>query len=281
MPRTINVKEIEKALLKLIKAASFALPPDVVQALRKALSQESSPGGKKIIKEILINAEVAKKEEVPLCQDTGLALVFLEVGQDVHITGGDLHKALQRTVAKAYKDNYLRRSVVADPFRRKNTGDNTPAIVQTTIVPGNKLKLTFLAKGAGSENCSALKMFKPTASPAELIEFVLATVRSAQANPCPPVSIGLGLGGNFEKAALLAKKALLRPLTRPHPQPFYRKLEKEILDKVNRTGIGPMGLGGKVTALAVHIEAAPCHIASLPAAINIQCHADRRSTAVL
>ncbi len=281
MTRTITTKQIENILLKLIKQAAFNLPKDVLSALKKSIKKEASKTGKDILQDIIKNVNIAAKENTALCQDTGLALIFLEIGQDVHITGSDLEKSLQRTVAKAYQENYLRSSVVNDPLQRKNTQDNTPAIIHTEIVPGSKLKITFMAKGGGSENCSTLKMLKPSDGLAGIENFVLDTIKNAQANPCPPIIIGLGLGGNFDHSAYLAKKALLRPLDKKHPKASYRKLEKDLLHKINKLGIGPMGLGGKVTALAVHIEAHPCHIASLPVAINIQCHANRSSSVTI
>jgi fumarate hydratase subunit alpha len=281
MVRNIPVKLIQKKLAELIKKAEYRLPEDTLTALDRAAEQERSLTGKNIFKEIRENAAIAARENLPLCQDTGLALILLEIGQDVHISGGNLAQALQRTVGRSYTKNYLRKSVVNDPLARKNTGDNTPAIIYTHIVPGSKIKMTFLPKGGGSENCSALKMLKPAQGLAGVEEFVLETVRAAGGNPCPPIIVGIGLGGNFDHAAYLAKKALLRPLGRKNTLPIYRKLEQGLLQKINTLNIGPMGLGGKVTALAVHIEPYPCHIASLPVAVNIQCHSNRMATVMI
>ncbi|MBU0580651.1 MAG: fumarate hydratase [Candidatus Margulisbacteria bacterium] len=281
MPRIINTKTIQDALSKLITQASFNMNIETTKALEKSLKKEKSKTGKKFIKEILTNIQIAKKEKNPLCQDTGLALVFLEIGQEVQILGGDLEKAIQNTIGTSYTNNYLRKSVVSDPLKRINTRDNTPAIIHTEILPGSKIKITFIPKGGGSENCSALKMLKPAAGLKGLEQFVLDTVQQAQANPCPPIIVGIGIGGNFDYAAYLAKKALLRPLGQKHSKPYYRQVEKNLLHKINKLGIGPMGLGGKITALAVHIAEYPCHIASFPVAINIQCHANRVSSAII
>jgi len=281
MTRTLNVSLIKKALTTLIANASTTLPQSTLNLIKKAYTEETSSTAKNILKEIIDNAAVAKKESLPLCQDTGLALVLLDIGQDVHITGGDLGTAVRSAVADAYKKNYLRKSVVKDPLDRKNTGTNTPAIIYTHIVPGSKVTMTFLPKGGGSENCSALKMLKPADGLADVEKFVLETVKNAGGNPCPPIIVGIGLGGNFDHAAYLAKRSLLRTPGKKHSAPIYRKLEQDLLTKINELNIGPMGLGGKTTALAVHIEAHPCHIASLPVAVNIQCHSNRSATAII
>ncbi len=281
MTRKISTTQIKKTLLRLITEASFELPRTTLAILKHALKNETDATARNILQEIVENAAIAKKERLPLCQDTGLALILLEIGQQVHITGGDLEAAIHAAVTEAYRKNYLRKSVVADPLNRKNTGTNTPAIIYTHIVPGSKLKMTFLPKGGGSENCSALKMFKPAQGLAGIEAFILETVKNAGGNPCPPIIVGIGIGGNFDLSAYLAKKALTRPLGSKHKNSYYKKMEHDLLTKINQLNIGPMGLGGNTTALAVHIEAHPCHIASLPVAINIQCHSNRSATAVI
>ncbi len=219
---------------------------------------------------------------MPLCQDTGSAVLFVDLGQDVLLTGGDFNQAVDEGVRQGYRQGYLRCSIVGDPLEeRANTKDNTPAIVHLRLVPGDKVKLVLAPKGGGSENMSAVRMLTPAEGMGGLIDFVRETVNKAGANPCPPVVVGVGLGGNFERAALLAKRALLRPLGKPHPKPFYAKLERVLLEEINKSGIGPQGFGGRFTALAVHLETAPCHIASLPAAVNMNCHASRKAETVL
>ncbi len=276
--RTIHAAQITEAVRKLCIDINYYLTEDVHCALKAAVDKEESPLGKEIIATIAENADFAKASDVPICQDTGLAVVFLEIGQDVHIDGGDINEAVDKGVAAGYIDGFLRKSSVADPvFDRKNTQDNTPAIIHTEIVPGDKLKITVAAKGAGSENMGALKMLKPSDGVEGIVNFAVETVRTAGSNPCPPIILGIGIGGTMEKCVYLAKKSLQRPLDDQNPDPRYAALEKEILDKVNKTGVGPQGLGGTVTALAVKIEHFPTHIASMPVAININCHASRHA----
>ena len=227
------------------------------------------------------NAEIAQTDNVPLCQDTGLAAMFIELGQDVHVVGGDFETAVQEGIRQGYKDGYLRKSMVEDPLRRKNTGDNTPGVISIRLVPGEKIKITILPKGGGSENMSAIKMLKPSDGEEGVKEFVVDTVKKAGGNPCPPIIVGVGIGGSFDKCAYLAKKALLREVGSMHADPYYASIEKELLERVNNTGIGPQGLGGRTTALAVHIEVHPCHIASLPVAVNTQCHSARHKEIVI
>lgn len=276
--RTIDVREITASVAKLATDANYYLSEDILVALEAGRTNEQSPLGREIFGQLVDNAGIARAENMPICQDTGMAVIFMEIGQDVHFVGGDLNTAVNAGVAKGYTEGYLRKSVVADPlFVRKNTGDNTPAVLHLTIVPGDKVKITLAPKGFGSENMSALKMFPPAAGVAGLKKFVVDTVSAAGSNPCPPIVIGIGVGGTMEKAALLAKKALTRPITVRNPDPEYAKLEGEILELVNKTGVGPQGLGGTVTALAVNIEHFPAHIAGTAAAININCHATRHA----
>lgn len=276
--RTIDVSQITAAVAKLAVDANYYLGDDILAALQAGCKNEQSPLGREVFGQLVNNAGIARTENMPICQDTGMAVIFMEVGQDVHFVGGDLCEAVNAGVAKGYTEGYLRKSVVIDPlFNRKNTGDNTPAVLHLTIVPGDKIKITLAPKGFGSENMSALKMFPPAAGVAGLKKFVVDTVSSAGSNPCPPIVIGIGVGGTMEKAALLAKKALTRPITVRNPHPEYAKLEGEILELVNKTGVGPQGLGGTITALAVNIEYFPAHIAGTAAAININCHATRHA----
>ncbi len=280
--RTINAAQITEAVKKLCVDINYYLTPDVRCALQEAVDKEESPLGKEIIATIGENADFAKASDVPICQDTGLSVIFLEIGQDVHIDGGDLNEAVNKGVAAGYIEGYLRKSAVADPvFDRKNTQDNTPAIIHTEIVPGDKLKITVAAKGAGSENMGALKMLKPSDGVEGIVHFAVETVRTAGSNPCPPIIVGVGIGGTMEKCVLLAKKSLQRPLDDHNPDPRYAALEQEILEKVNKTGVGPQGLGGTVTALAVKVEHFPTHIAQMPVAININCHASRHADVVI
>jgi len=239
------------------------------------LKKEESPLGKDILQQIVENAEIAAKEEVPICQDTGFAVIFVELGQEVRVVDGDFNEAINEGVRQGYTDGYLRKSIVEDPIRRKNTGDNTPAVIHFEIVPGDKVKIVVAPKGGGSENMSEVKMMKPADGVEGLKRFVVERVEKSGGNPCPPVVVGVGVGGTFEKCAFLAKKALLREVGSKHPDPYYAELEAELLEKINRSGVGPQGLGGRTTALAVHIEAHPCHIASYPAAVNLNCHAAR------
>ncbi|RQD73659.1 MAG: fumarate hydratase [Candidatus Syntrophonatronum acetioxidans] len=279
--RIIRVEDITSNVAQMCCEANLHLGQDVKDALVEALKREESPAGKEVLKQLLENAEIAKREKIPLCQDTGVTVVFLEMGREVMIEGGDPLEAVNQGVEKGYRECYLRKSMVGDPLKRKNTGTNTPAVIHWEIVPGDKLKITVAPKGGGSENMSALKVLKPAQGEKGVTDFVLETVRKAGANPCPPLIVGVGLGGTIEKAALLAKKALLRPIGQPNSDSYYAQLEKVILEKVNNLGIGPQGFGGRITALAVHIEYFATHIASLPVAINLNCHASRHVERVL
>lgn len=273
--REIEAKKITETVKDLCIKANYELPDDMINSLNEALKKERSQNGREVLRQLIANAGIAKKERYPICQDTGLAVIFIEVGQDVRITGGSLAEAVNEGVSRGYKEGFLRRSVSGDPFLRKNTGDNTPAIIHTEIVTGDKIKITLMAKGGGCENVSAFRMFKPTAGRKEVSEFVVDTVSKAGAGPCPPVIVAVGIGGNMEGSALLAKKALLREVGKFNSNKDTAIMEKEILKKINDLGIGPQGLGGTNTALAVHIETAPCHIASLPVTVNLDCHAHR------
>jgi fumarate hydratase subunit alpha len=278
--REINAKQITDAVSDLCMKANFDIPDDVMNVLKRAYKEEVSPQGKDVLKQIIDNDEIAHNEQVPMCQDTGLAVFFVELGQDVHITGGLLNDAINEGVRKGYKEGYLRKST-CHPFTRKNVGDNTPAIIHVEIVPGDKLKITMAAKGGGSENMSRVMMMKPSDGVEGIKKYIIDRVRESGSNPCPPIIVGVGIGGTFERSALIAKKALLRPLGTPNPDPELDKLEKELLTSINKLGIGPMGLGGRTTALAVHIIVEPCHIASLPLAVNIQCHSARHKEITL
>ncbi len=278
--REIHVDEIRDQVARICIEAAYNLNDDVLTAFDRALETETAPSAREIIGLLKENARIAKDEHIPICQDTGIAIFFVELGQDLRIKNGFIVEAINEGVRKGYKEGFLRKSVV-DPLTRKNTGDNTPAIVYTELVPGDKLKISFMPKGAGSENMSAIRMLRPTEGIEGIKNFVLECVRKAGANPCPPVVIGVGIGGDFEKAALIAKKSLLRAIGSPNPKLELASLEELLLKAVNKTGIGPEGLGGKVTAMAVHVESYPCHIASLPVAVNINCHAARHKTIIL
>lgn len=279
--RKIKAQEITQAVKNLCMEANYNLGEDVLRAFDRALAMEESPLGKEVLEQLKENARIAREERVPMCQDTGYAVVFVELGQEALIVDGTLEDAINEGVRQGYKEGYLRKSVLGDPIKRVNTGDNTPASIHLHQVPGDCLKLTFIAKGGGCENMSALKMLKPADGVEGIKAFVVETVREAGANPCPPVVVGVGIGGTFDMASLLAKKALLRPVGEPNPEPETAALEQEILERVNNLGIGPQGFGGRVTALAVHVEKYPCHIASLPVAVNLDCHAHRVKEAVL
>jgi fumarate hydratase subunit alpha len=272
--KTIEVSEVTSAVRQLCMDATTLLGEDVVSALEKSLVAEESTIGREILGRILENAKIAARERMPLCQDTGMAVVFVEIGQDVHLNGGSLNEAIHEGVRQGYRDGYLRKSVL-HPITRVNTGDNTPAVIHHEIVPGDGLKITMAPKGFGSENMSRVMMFPPSAGMDGVKSFIIQRVEESGGNPCPPIVVGVGLGGTFEKAALLAKKALLRPLGAANPDPLLAELEAELLEKINNLGIGPMGLGGRTTALAVHVNAYPTHIASIPCAVNIQCHSCR------
>ena len=266
---------------KLCIEANEHLPEDVKCAIKTARKEEDGEIAKGILDNIIENYEIADRENVPICQDTGMAVVFMEIGQDVHITGGDLTECVNEGVRQGYTDGYLRKSVVKDPIRRGNTGDNTPAILYTEIVPGEQIKITVGPKGFGSENMSRIMMFKPSVGLEGIKDFIIETVRFAGPNPCPPMVVGVGIGGTFDRCALLAKKALMRPLGSSNKDPFYADLEKELLLKINSLGIGPQGLGGRTTAIGLNIETFPTHIAGMPCAVNINCHVTRHKTEVI
>jgi len=272
--REININEITKAIRDLAIRANTELGEDVLNAFRTALDREESPTGRDILKRLIENAQIAREEQIPMCQDTGLAVVFVEIGQEVHLVGGALRDAVEEGVRQGYKDGYLRKSV-CHCFTRQNTGDNTPAIIHVELVPGDRLKLIFAPKGGGSENMSRVMMLTPAVGVQGVKDFVVQRVKESGPNPCPPTIVGVGIGGTFEQAALLAKKSLLRPLGSQNPDPELRAFEEEWLEEINRLGIGPQGLGGRTTSLAVHVAMMPCHIASLPVAVNIQCHSAR------
>jgi fumarate hydratase subunit alpha len=272
--REIHVDKIVSAIEKLFIDANYNLSDNVLDALSKAAEREGSPVGREVIKELIVNANLAREEHIPICQDTGLAVTFMEIGQDAHIVGGSLVDAVAEGVRKGYKDGYLRKSC-CDPLTRKNTGDNTPPIVHTKIVPGDKIKIVALPKGGGSENYGEVRMLVPSQGKNGVKSFVLDMVNKGGPNPCPPIIVGVGVGGNFETSALLSKEALMVPLGERSNDPVIAAIELELLDEINKTGIGPQGYGGTVTALDVHIKMMPCHIASLPVAVNIQCHAHR------
>ncbi len=278
--RQIEVNTIIAAVKDAAIKANYEKDEDMLAAFTRGEQEEESPAGKEIFRQLLENARIASKERIPLCQDCGLAVIFAEVGQEVHFEGGQFEAALQEGVRQGYTEGHLRKSV-CHPLTRKNTGDNTPAIIHTDIVPGDRLKLTVVSKGGGSENGSKLFMLKPAEGLAGIKDKVVATVAEAGPNVCPPMIVGVGIGGNFERSALLAKKALLRKVADHHPDPELAALEKELLTSINDLGIGPAGLGGRITALGVKILMQPCHIASLPVAINIQCHSSRHVEVVL
>ncbi|MBA7685135.1 L(+)-tartrate dehydratase subunit alpha [subsurface metagenome] len=280
--RNIDSSEVAMTVSRLFCDANYFLPDDVLASLKRAREIEESPLGREVIDGILENADIAAKERVALCQDTGTALVFLELGQEVHIVGGDLCKAVNEGVRQAYREGYLRMSMVRQPFSaRVNTRDNTPAIIYTDVVPGNRLKIVVMPKGGGAENMIRLGMLTPAMGRQGVIDFVVNAVNEAGSNPCPPVIVGVGVGGTAEKTVLLAKRTLLRKVGEPSPDAEVAQLEKEILQRVNNLGIGPQGFGGRVTALAVHVETLPCHIASMPVAVNLQCNSARHKEAVL
>jgi fumarate hydratase subunit alpha len=279
--REIKASAITEAVSRLCQEANFKLGKDVLSALKQAQKTEESPLGKEVLSQLIENARIAKEEQIPLCQDCGVAVVFLEIGQEVHITG-DLRAAIEEGVRQGYAEGYLRKSMVNKPFSaRINTKDNTPPVVHTEIVPGDRLRITVLSKGAGAENMSKLAMLKPNDGKQGIIDVVVRTVDEAGGNACPPLIIGVGIGGTAERAMLLAKKALLRKVAEPNHDPETAELEREILNKVNALGIGPMGFGGRTTALAVHAEVMPAHIGSLPVAVNLQCHSSRHKEAIL
>ncbi|MDD5699008.1 MAG: fumarate hydratase [Victivallaceae bacterium] len=276
--RVIPYERVVNEVAAICLEAAYDLPRDVLKRIHECFDQEKSERGREFLRQYLENAEIAHRERLPLCQDTGFAVYFVEMGEMVHIEGGSIYAAIAAGTAKGYKEGYLRRSIVADPvFGRRNTGDNTPPIIHLTLVPGTKLNVILAPKGGGSENMSCLKMLKPADGRQGIIDCVVDAVVKAGGNPCPPTIVGVGVGGTFEKAAFLAKKALLREVGSVNPDAGYAALEQEILDKINASGVGPQGLGGDTTALAVHIEHFPCHIASLPVAVNLNCHAARHA----
>jgi len=280
--RELNVAEITETVARLCMESCYYLPEAVKEKIRAAAVSEESPLGREILNTLIENFELAQKKAVPLCQDTGLTVVFAEIGQEVHFVGGDLYAAIHAGVAKGYVDGYLRKSSVGDPvFERKNSGDNTPAIIHMKIVPGDRVKLIVCPKGCGSENMGALKMLKPADGVEGIKKFVVDTVRAAGPNPCPPITVGVGIGGNMERAAILAKYALTRQLGEHNADPRYAKLEEELLELVNKTGVGPSGLGGTTTALGVNIEFTHTHIGGMPCAVNLNCHQARRAEAEL
>lgn len=279
--REIQAQQITDVVERLCIEANQHLPEDIKRAIQKCRAQEEWDTAQDVLEKIIDNFKIAGEEQVPICQDTGMACIFLEIGQDVHIAGGNLAEAVDEGVRRGYSRGYLRKSVVKDPIRRENTGDNTPAMLYTEIVPGSQIKITAAPKGFGSENMSALRMFKPSQGLDSIKEFILETVEAAGPNPCPPVVVGVGIGGTFDKAALLAKKALMRPVDVPNPDPFYAQLEREMLDKINQLGIGPQGFGGRTTAIGLNIETMPTHIAGMPCAVNLNCHVTRHKTEII
>lgn len=278
--KTINLSEVRDKVTNMVQEANFELQDDVLAVVHELKEKEESPAGKAVFDMILKNAEIAKCEKMGLCQDTGLAVFFVTLGEDVGFNRDDglggLKEAIEIGARAGYEEGYLRKSVVEDPIRRTNTGDNTPIFVHWELEPGEEFKVTFCAKGGGAENMSQVRMFAPAAGQQGLEDFVVEVAETGGPNPCPPIVVGVGCGGNFEYSALLAKQALLRkPLGSHNPDPFYADMEKRLLERINNLGIGPQGMGGRITALAVHVESHPCHIASMPAAVNIQCHSHR------
>lgn len=279
--REINVSEIESCVRELCIKANLLLPKDMEECIGCGAKAEESPVGRAVFDDIIENIRVAKQENIPICQDCGIAVVFIDIGQDVHFTGGSLREAIDRGVSKGYTEGRLRCSVVGDPLERVNTGDNTPAVVHTRIVDGESVSITVAPKGFGSENMSQLKMMTPSVTEDEIIDWVVSVAAQAGSNPCPPIVLGVGIGGDFEKCAYLAKKALCRPVSLRNPKPLYAELEAKMLEKINRLGIGPQGFGGTQTCLAVNIEQAPTHIAGLPVSVNVGCHVTRHASAVI
>lgn len=280
--RVIKAEEITSAVSRLFKECNYFIGDDITKALECAYQNEQSPVGKQVISQLLENNRIAAEEQIPICQDTGMAVLFVKYGDKVIVEDGSFRNAVESGVRQAYKDGYLRKSVVNDPvFDRINTKDNTPAIIHTEIVPGSKISITAGGKGFGSENMSAIKMLTPSYGKQGVMDFVLETVRKAGPNPCPPMIVGVGIGGTFEKAAVLAKKATFRPVDTDNPDPRYSEMEKQLLEQINRMGFGPAGLGGNTTALGVNIETYPTHIAGMPVAVNICCHAARHKTVII
>lgn len=279
--RKIHIDEITSTIKTLCIDSNYNLSNDIKNAFKSFKRKEKCDLGVKILEELLDNSEIASKESMPICQDTGMAIVFIEMGQEVQVIGGSLEEAINNGVRKGYLEGYLRNSIVEDPIERINTGDNTPAVIHYSIVDGDKIRINFAPKGFGSENMSQIKMLKPSEGIEGVKKFVLDVVRDAGANPCPPIIVGIGIGGSFEKAAIISKKALLRPINEKNKKGFYSELEDELLEKINGLGIGPQGFGGYTTALGVNIEVFPTHIAGLPVAVNISCHATRHSECII
>jgi fumarate hydratase subunit alpha len=278
--KTVKLTEVRDKIKDMVQTANFELQPDVLNVINELAKKEESPAGKEIFNQMIDNARIAQEDKLGLCQDTGLAVFAVELGEDVRFEKADglgsLREAITEGTRLGYAEGYLRKSVVEDPIRRKNTGTNTPAYVHYELVPGDVFKVAFVAKGGGAENMSAIRMFAPAAGQEGIEDFVVETADKGGSNPCPPIVVGVGVGGNFEYAAWLAKKALMRqPLGSHNPDPFYADMETRLLERINKLGIGPQGMGGRITALAVHVESYPCHIASMPAAVNIQCHSHR------
>ena len=279
--REINVALVTEVVKNLSIEANYFLGADIKESLQNLRNEETYELAGQVLDKILLNSEIAAKEEMPMCQDTGMACVFLEIGQDVHFVGGNLEEAINEGVRRGYEEGFLRKSVVEDPIRRVNTKDNTPAIIYYDIVDGAKVKITLAPKGFGSENMSRIGMLKPSDGLEGVKKFIIDTVKAAGPNPCPPMVVGVGIGGTFDKAAYLAKKALIRPINTSNKDEFYKDLEIELLEKINELGIGPQGFGGKTTALGLNIETYPTHIAGLPVAVNINCHATRHKEAII
>ena len=279
--RNVDVKQITEEVSRLCVQANRHLPKDLENCISCAAKEETSPIGQPILDDLCSNLQAARDLNLPICQDTGAAVIFAEVGQEVHLTGGSFEDAVNEGVHRGYQEGLLRCSMVADPLRRVNTGDNTPAILHTRLVSGDKIRLTVAPKGFGSENMSRIKMFTPSATEDDIVDYVVETVKVAGSNPCPPMVLGVGIGGDFELCALLAKKALCRPVSEPNADSFYAALERKMLEKVNKLNIGPQGFGGKTTALSVAVEWYPTHIAGLPVAVNVGCHVTRHASVII
>lgn len=276
--KTIEVSQVKEVVKNLCIKANVYLPKSLEDKIKKSVDDEKSPVARNVFCDLCENIQSAKDEHIAICQDTGMAVIFLEIGQDVHFTGGNLYDAINQGVAQGYIEGYLRKSIVGDPLERVNTNDNTPAVIHTTIVDGDQVKIDVCPKGFGSENMSALKMFTPSATQEDIINFVVDTISKAGSNPCPPIVVGVGIGGNFEHCAYLSKKALCRDISIRNPKPLYANLESKMLEEINKLGIGAQGFGGSITALAVNIEEAPTHIAGLPVSVNVGCHVTRHAT---
>ena len=278
--REVHVNQITKVIRDLFIDANYNLGADVLAAFDRGIAHDESPVAKEVLKELKENARIAREEHSPICQDTGLAVLFIDIGQDVHVIGGDFKEAVNEGVRQGYQEGYLRKSA-CNPFSRKNTKDNTPAVIHLDIVPGDKMKITAVPKGGGAENMSRVHMMAPSAGIEGIKDFIVNRMKESGSNPCPPTVVGVGIGGTFERSALLAKKALLRNIGERNPDPELAKIEVEVLERINKLGIGPMGYGGNTTSLDVFFEVEPCHIASLPLAVNVQCHASRHKEAVI